>query len=100
MADSGLLPFGIKIEFLGGLGNGSRSGSSQNRECELGGRKSGQWIDNSWESTIWAVDEDSGVVNEIDNNDKLSVIFTVIDKTNSSWLDEISKTLNHDEKLG
>ena len=93
MADGGLFPFVIKIEFLGGLGDGSSSGSSQNWEAKLGASESSQWIDNSWERAIWAIDKDSSVVNEVNYNDELTVIFSVIDKTNSSWLDEISKTL-------
>ena len=40
LADSGLFPFGIKIEFLGGLGKSSSSGSSQDWEAELGASKS------------------------------------------------------------
>lgn len=93
MADSGRFPFGLKIEFLGGLGNGSGSGTSQNWKGELGAGKSGQWIDDSWEFTIWAINEDSSVINEVNDDNKLTVIFTVVDETNSSWLDEISETL-------
>ena len=69
LADSCLFPLGIKIEFLGGLGKSSGSASSQDWESKLGASKSWQWISNSWESTIWAIDEDSGVVKEINNND-------------------------------
>lgn len=93
MADGGFLPLSIKIELLGSLGDGSSSGTFQKWKSELGASKSGERIGNSWEGTIWAVDEDSGVVKEIDDNDELSVIVSVIDKANSSWLDEISKTL-------
>jgi len=99
LGDGGFLPFSIKIESLGSLDDGSSSGTSQKWESELGASKSRQWIDNSWEGTIWAVDKDSGVVNEVSNNDELSVIFTVIDKTNSSWLNEISKTLYSNGRL-
>ena len=40
LADSGLFPFGIKIEFLGSFGNGSSSSTSQNWEKKLSASES------------------------------------------------------------
>lgn len=85
-------PFLVELEGLGSFDEGSSPSASENWQSESGEGKSLQWEDHSWE-LAHTVDEDSGEVNEINNNDKFAVIFSVIDEANSTWFNEISKTL-------
>ena len=86
------IEFGIKIKGFGGLGESSSSATSEDWDSELCKGESAQWIDHSWE-VLKSINQYSKVVNHINNNYKLAVVSTVINETNSTCFNEISKTL-------
>ena len=86
------IEFGIKIKGFGGLGKSSSSATSEDWDSELCKGESAQWIDHSWE-VLKSINQYSKVVNHINNNYKLAVVSTVINETNSTCFNEISKTL-------
>ena len=90
-------PLLLEIESLGGLGNGSGSGSSQQGKSKLGQVESLEGVDDSGEVSE-SINKHSGVVNDVGNDNHLSVVLSVIDVANSAWLHKISESLmNSDE---
>ena len=87
-----LSPLGVKTELSGGLGKRARPGASKQRDSELRESESLERINNSWEA-LQSINEDCVTVGDIDNNDHLSVIIAVVDEANSTWFNEILKTL-------
>jgi hypothetical protein len=84
-------PLGIEIIKLSSLGEGAGSASSEDWESKSGESKSLQWVDGSWE--VSSVNKHANEIDEVNNDDHFAVIFSVIDVANSSWFNEISKTL-------
>lgn len=85
-------PLGVKIESFSGFSKSAGSAASEDWESKSGEGKSLQWEDGSWEFAI-SINKDSSEVNEVDNNDQFAVILSIIDEANSTWFNEISKTL-------
>lgn len=92
LADFGGGPLGVKIESLGSLGKSAGSASSENWESQSGESKSLQWHDGSREFAK-AINEHTHEVDEVNNHDQFAVILSIIDEANSTWFNEISKTL-------
>mgnify|MGYP000882700145 FL=1 len=84
-------PLLVELEGLGGLGESAGSASSEDWDSQSGKSESLQWVDGSWE--VSSINEDSSEVNEVNNDDHFAVIFSIIDKANSTCFNEISKTL-------
>ena len=86
------LPLGIKIESLSGLLEGSGSSSSEDGKSKLGEVESLERISNSGE-VAESVNENGVGINDVSNDDKLSVILSIIDVANSAWLNNVSESL-------
>ena len=85
------IPLGLESSFLGGFEKGSSTGTTGNLNLKLGKRKSFHWDHGSWE--IFTVDEDTGLVSDINNDYNLSIVFSVVNVGNSSWFNKSSVTL-------
>lgn len=85
-------PLLVETEGLSSLGEGRGSGTSEKRKSHLGESESLQRVNNSWE-VLQAIDEDSATVDDVNNDDHLAVILAVVDEANSTWFNEIVKTL-------
>ena len=67
-------------------------------DLNLGQRKSSQWVDAPWHGLVGAVDQHSAGVDHINNHDQFSVISTIVNVANPTWLHEIIKTLETRKK--
>lgn len=87
-----IIEFGGQVESFGGFGQCSGSATSKDWDSQFSKLKSAQWVDDSWEA-FKSINQYSGIVNHINNNNNLAVVSTVINETNSTCFNEISKTL-------
>ena len=84
-------PLLLETEFLGSCDNSGGSGSTENRQFELGESESADGVKNTRE--VLAIDEHFVGVAPVNNDDQLSVIFSEVNKSNSASLNVVSKDL-------
>ena len=90
----GLLEAGNNVLLGSQLLESTGAASSKNfLDSELGESKSLKWVDKSGHAAIWGVNQHSIDVEHIDDDDHLSVVLSKVHKANSTWFNEISKTL-------
>ena len=85
-------PVGFEVFIVSSLDDGGSSGTLGDSEGDSSEGQSLKWIKNSWEFTN-TVNEDSVTVSHIGDNNDLTVVWSIIDVTNSTWLNNVSKTL-------
>ena len=86
-------PLLVEIGFLSFLGESASSGGSLDRNNDGSQGESSKWVNNSWELLLGMVDQDTVGIEDIDNNAHLAIVFAVVDEANSTWFNEIFKTL-------
>lgn len=86
-ASNGILLGGQLLKSIG-------AASSKNTlDLELGERKSLNWVDKSGHAGVWGINQHSIDVEHVDDDDHLSIVLSKVHKANSTWFNEISKTL-------
>ena len=89
-------PLALKLGSFGGLHEGAGAGAASDRELHPGKGQSLHWQNHSWE--VLALDEGTGLVRNVDDGDLLAVVLTVVNETNSAWLNEVLVTLQMTKK--
>jgi len=85
-------PLLLELESCGSLDESTASGTSKDWHSNFSECKLSKGEDDSWEFTH-SIDQHSLSVKDINNDDQSAVVFTIIDETNSTWLNEFCKTL-------
>ena len=78
---------------LGSFSESAGSGSSFDVKFNASQIESLERVNNSWELLVGMIDENTNGIEDIDDHDHFAVVFAVIDVTNSTWFNEIFKTL-------
>lgn len=86
LCDGGLGPLLRELEFLGGGQHGASACSTLEWKDELGQGESPGWVEDSWE--VFSVNEDTVLISDIDNDNKLAIIFAVVNERDSTGLHE------------
>jgi len=89
----GLFPCRCDFLFISLLLKGTGSGSFKDvSNLKFGQSKSLKWIENSWEYTH-TINHNSVLIDEVNNDDHLTVVLTIVNEAYSAWFNKISKTL-------
>jgi hypothetical protein len=88
------LPLLFKVESLGSLSDSASSSSSEKWNSQLSQSQSSEWINASWEA-LKSFNENSVGVGNVDDDNALAIVFTVINVTNSTCFNEVSNALNY-----
>ena len=97
LSDWGWLPLGLKSKFLDFLEETSSANSTWDIKLELGERESSKWIEGSWD--VLSINENARSVSNINDNNRLSVVISVVNKGNSTWLNKSPVTLHTKSSL-
>ena len=86
-------PLLFEVESFGGFLDSGCSGTSQDWKSHLGQSQSLDWIQGPWE-VAEAIDEHSAHVCDVSDHNHFSIVFSEIDKANSTWFNDVSNSLN------
>ena len=83
--------FGIEVELLSFLKDETIASTAGDVNLELGQVESPDWEDRSWE--VYSVNKDAVLVGNVNNDNAFSEVFSIVDVSDSAWLDKCSVTL-------
>ena len=89
--NSGGIPGVSELLSLDGLQEGGGTSGSWDGDLELGKRESSEWEEDSW--VVLTINENTALVGDIDNNNLLSIVSSVVNESNSTWFNKSSITL-------
>ena len=93
LSPTSLIEFLLKIEGFSSLSDSSSSGSFEEVKLEVCERQSSEGIHSSRESGSWSVNQNSILVKNVNNDSKFAGVISVVNKSNSSWFNKSSETL-------
>ena len=86
-------PLLIETKLSSSLGEGTSSAATLDRDYDLSQSESLERINNSWELLSGCVDQNASGIENVDDHDQFAIVFAKIDEANSTWFNEIFKTL-------
>ena len=86
-------PLFVEIGSLSSFGKSTISAASLDVKFDACQSESLERVNNSWELLLGVVDENTIGIEDVDDHDHFAVVFAIVDEANSTWFNEIFKTL-------